>query len=82
MLVTNVICLIAAAINVGSYFAKSHEMLIVGRFICGFYIGLYSGIIPMYLSEIAPINLRGSIGTMNQLFLVNLYFWNIIASNA
>jgi predicted MFS family arabinose efflux permease len=71
MLLINLICLLAAAINVGSYFAKSFEMLIAGRFICGFYIGLYSGIIPMYLSEISPINLRGSIGSMNQLFLVH-----------
>ena len=70
MLFTNVICLIAAVLNVASYFVPSYEMLIVGRFVCGFYIGLYSGIIPMYLSEIAPINLRGVIGTMNQLFLV------------
>ena len=73
MLFTNVICLIAAAINVGSYFANRFQMLIAGRFICGFYIGLYSGIIPMYLSEIAPINLRGSIGSMNQLFLVIIF---------
>ena len=42
----------------------------VGRFIGGLYSGLFSGILPLYLNELAPKNLRGLAGTMNQLFIV------------
>ena len=36
----------------------------------GIFSGLFLGVVPMYLSEIAPVNLRGLAGTLNQLFLV------------
>jgi MFS transporter, SP family, ERD6-like sugar transporter len=37
------------------------------RFINGFGMGLFSLLVPMYISEIAPTSLRGSLGTCNQL---------------
>ena len=36
-----------------------------------------SGILPLYLSELAPKNLRGSIGALNQLLIV----FGILATN-
>ncbi len=36
----------------------------------GLFCGLFSGILPLYLSELAPKNLRGTIGTLNQLMIV------------
>ena len=30
-------------------------------------IGLNTSLVPMYISEIAPLNLRGGLGTVNQL---------------
>ncbi|PGG99486.1 hypothetical protein GX51_06306 [Blastomyces parvus] len=41
-------------------------MLIVGRFIAGVAVGLMSATIPVYCSEIAPPNIRGLLGGMQQ----------------
>lgn len=41
-------------------------MLIAGRFIAGFAIGLMSATIPIYCSEIAPPQIRGSLASMQQ----------------
>lgn len=46
----------------------------VGRFFAGVFSGLFSGLVPMYLNEIAPKNLKGLAGTMNRLLLVNIDF--------
>lgn len=36
-----------------------------------FSLGLYTGISPMYLSEISPANIRGGIGVLHQLAIVS-----------
>ena len=36
----------------------------------GIYSGLFTGILPIFLNEIAPPNLRGTTGTVQQLFCV------------
>ncbi len=46
---------------------KSPELLILGRFILGMNIGLGSGLVPMYLTEIAPIKYRGAAGTAHMI---------------
>ncbi|KAI5701172.1 hypothetical protein M8J76_014232 [Diaphorina citri] len=51
----------------GTKFFKSYEMLFIGRFIIGINCGLNTSLVPMYISEIAPLNLRGGLGTVNQL---------------
>ncbi|XP_067947458.1 solute carrier family 2, facilitated glucose transporter member 3-like [Watersipora subatra] len=50
-------------------FANSLEMLIIGRLIVGFSCGAGSGLVPMYLTEIAPVNIRGAMGVLHQLAL-------------
>nr|CAH7753756.1 unnamed protein product [Callosobruchus chinensis] len=47
--------------------AHSYEMLFFGRFIIGVNCGLNTSLVPMYISEISPLNLRGGLGTVNQL---------------
>ena len=46
--------------------AGSFEMLVIGRFSTGVACGFFTGICPLYISEIAPIQIRGSLGTVNQ----------------
>ena len=36
----------------------------------GIVVGLLSGVVPIYLNEISPLNLRGSIGTIQQVISV------------
>lgn len=40
------------------------EYLILGRFFLGLNCGLNTALVPMYLSEIGPINLRGALGEL------------------
>lgn len=50
-----------------SHLFRSIECLIAGRFFIGLSCGLYTALVPMYLSEIAPMTLRGALGTVSQL---------------
>lgn len=47
--------------------AGAYELLIIGRLLIGLACGLFTGLVPLYVSEIAPVNLRGGMGTINQL---------------
>ncbi|EDW46869.1 solute carrier family 2, facilitated glucose transporter member 1 isoform X1 [Drosophila sechellia] len=42
--------------------ASSVEMLVIGRFVVGLASGLVTATLPMYLSEVAPMALRGTLG--------------------
>ena len=50
--------------------AGSVAMLSMGRLLIGVGCGGATVVVPMYLGEIAPANLRGSLGTMNQFAMV------------
>ena len=43
--------------------------LLIGRFIVGAAIGLASMVVPMFIAEMAPVHIRGSLVTMNNLFI-------------
>ena len=43
------------------------EVLLVGRLVVGLSAGLNTVLVPIYISEIAPVNLRGGLGVFNQL---------------
>ncbi|KAK3518887.1 hypothetical protein QTP70_014945 [Hemibagrus guttatus] len=47
----------------------SFEIIVVGRFFVGICAGISSNVVPMYLGELAPRNLRGAIGIVPQLFI-------------
>ncbi|XP_067098791.1 solute carrier family 2, facilitated glucose transporter member 2 isoform X1 [Osmerus mordax] len=49
---------------------RPHIMVISGRAVMGFYCGLSSGLVPMYIGEIAPMAYRGALGTLHQLAIV------------
>lgn len=44
-------------------------VFVVGRILIGIAIGLASFIVPMYISELAPERIRGSLVSLNQLFV-------------
>lgn len=69
-MLTNILVIIVGILNIISKFVSSYETLIVARFISGLFCGLFTGILPIFLNEISPINLRGLAGTVNQFTVV------------
>ncbi|XP_059170689.1 solute carrier family 2, facilitated glucose transporter member 1-like [Physella acuta] len=66
-----IIGVVGSALMFASRRVGSYEMITVGRVVIGFHAGLYTGISPMYLSEISPANIRGGIGVLHQLAIVS-----------
>ncbi|KAG0225454.1 sugar transporter [Mortierella sp. GBAus27b] len=50
--------------------ASTYMGMLVGRFLVGIGCGAATVIVPMYLAEVSPPELRGSLGVMNQLGVV------------
>jgi len=46
-------------------FAPTIAVLMVGRLIIGFGVGIASQIVPLYLSEVAPVEIRGKLVALN-----------------
>lgn len=62
----------AAASTIGGIIqssASSVSVLIVGRVIVGLGIGCVSTVVPIYVAEISPKSIRGSLGTLMNLFV-------------
>ncbi|BBG99544.1 plastidic GLC translocator [Prunus dulcis] len=49
--------------------SQSVQTMIVGRLLAGIGIGITSSIVPLYISEISPTEIRGALGSVNQLFI-------------
>ena len=54
--------------------ASTYEILIIGRFFIGIACGLFTGLVPLYITEVAPVNIRGGLGTFNQLAVTSGIF--------
>lgn len=54
---------------IGSAFSPSIPVLIGCRFLIGLAIGVASYVAPLYISEISPANVRGSLVSLNQLMI-------------
>ncbi|KAI4389931.1 hypothetical protein MLD38_002097 [Melastoma candidum] len=70
-------------------FAHDSSFLYMGRLLEGFGVGIISFTVPVYIAEIAPQNMRGALGSVNQLsvtigimlaYLFGLFLnWRILA---
>lgn len=80
MLVINIFVVIGAGILLGiAILADSTNSILrfingplklIAKLSCGFYVGFFSGIIPIYLSELPTKNIRGLCGFLNQVFFL------------
>ncbi|XP_062176447.1 sugar transporter ERD6-like 16 [Alnus glutinosa] len=52
------------------YFSKGAFPLDMGRLFTGYGIGVFSYVVPIFIAEISPKNLRGGLTTLNQLMIV------------
>ncbi|XP_022852963.1 sugar transporter ERD6-like 6 [Olea europaea var. sylvestris] len=70
-------------------FARDISFLYMGRLLEGFGVGIISYTVPVYIAEIAPYNMRGGLGSVNQLsvtigillsYLLGLFVsWRLLA---
>lgn len=52
-----------------SAIAQSIQAMITGRLLAGVGIGITSSIVPLYISEVSPTDIRGALGSANQIFI-------------
>ncbi|XP_006873157.1 PREDICTED: solute carrier family 2, facilitated glucose transporter member 5 [Chrysochloris asiatica] len=69
LLFNNIFSIIPAILMGCSKMAQSYEIIIFSRLLVGICAGLSSNVVPMYLGELAPKNLRGALGVVPQLFI-------------
>ncbi|XP_063032860.1 solute carrier family 2, facilitated glucose transporter member 5-like isoform X1 [Melospiza melodia melodia] len=69
LLINNLFSIAAAILMGTSELAKSFEVIILSRVLVGIFAGLASNVVPMFLGEMSPKNLRGAVGVVPQLFI-------------
>ncbi|NXY53454.1 GTR5 protein, partial [Callaeas wilsoni] len=88
LLINNLFSITAAILMGTSELAKTFEVIIVCRVIMGIFAGLASNVVPMFLGEMSPKNLRGAVGVVPQLFITigilaaQILGLNVILGNA
>uniref|UniRef100_A0A6J0TML0 Solute carrier family 2, facilitated glucose transporter member 2 isoform X1 n=2 Tax=Pogona vitticeps TaxID=103695 RepID=A0A6J0TML0_9SAUR len=70
MLIVNILAVAGNIFLAVAKFGPSHVLIIIGRALTGLHCGLASGLVPLYVGEIAPIALRGALGSLHQLATV------------
>lgn len=66
LMFSNVLFIIGAALQVG---AHTYWLMVAGRLVMGFGVGIGSLLAPLYISEIAPKHMRGRLTVINSLWL-------------
>ncbi|KAI5573415.1 hypothetical protein BDE02_10G079000 [Populus trichocarpa] len=76
ILVASVFFLFGAAVSSS---AQNIWMLIIGRILLGFGVGFGNEAVPLFLSEIAPVERRGAVNILFQFFVtVGIFFANLV----
>lgn len=84
----NVFAILGAILPFISVYAKNEAPIYIGRFLMGITCGIANCVVPMFLTEIVPNDLRGGITTCHQLvmtfgiFLVSILGFPQILGNA
>ncbi|GLD64556.1 solute carrier family 2, facilitated glucose transporter member 11-like protein [Lates japonicus] len=69
LLFNNVVAIVAALLMLFSRMAKSFEMILLGRFLYGYNVGLGLSVHLMYLGESSPKKLRGFLTLTSSIFI-------------
>jgi len=74
LIISQVVGLLGGVVMAVSEPLTSWEVLLVGRLVAGLTAGLNTVLVPLYVSEIAPVHLRGGLGVFNQLAVTSGIF--------
>jgi len=70
MIILDIFSILAVLMSTISLYTVSYEwMLLVGRTIIGFCIGVNIALIPIYIKEVCPYELSGAMGTFTGAFI-------------
>ncbi|KAK7916592.1 hypothetical protein WMY93_012353 [Mugilogobius chulae] len=69
LLINNVVAIVAAVLMLLSRVARSFEMILLGRFLYGYNVGLGLSVHLMYLGESSPKELRGFMALTGSIFI-------------
>ncbi|KAI8977926.1 general substrate transporter [Pilobolus umbonatus] len=75
IIISSFIFIVGAALQTA---ANGYDMMIAGRFIAGLGVGALSMAVPLYLSELAPKEIRGRLISLQQLMItigIMIAFW-------
>lgn len=79
LVLNNTVAVLGVTLMSSSQLSQSIECLIAGRFFIGLNCGLNTALVPMYLSEISSVKMRGALGTVSQLGVtVGLLFSQVL----
>ncbi|XP_042335670.1 solute carrier family 2, facilitated glucose transporter member 5-like [Sceloporus undulatus] len=70
LLALNALVIVSAILQGSSRAVHSYELIIIGRLVIGGCVGVSYSVVPMYITELAPPNLRDSLGMVPHLFIV------------
>ena len=83
--VIRILALVFFCATIGCSVSPNVNIMIACRFVLGLAVGGASVIVPTFLAEMAPTNLRGSIVTQNEMMIVSgqllAYFMNAVLGN-
>jgi len=74
LIISQVVGLLGGIVMAVSEPLTSWEVLLVGRLVAGLTAGLNTVLVPLYVSEVAPVHLRGGLGVFNQLAVTSGIF--------
>ena len=63
IMLANVLLLVGSALSLFNDF----KMIMTGRFVCGLSVGIFSVYCPVFISETAPIEIKGPLGGLTQM---------------
>ncbi|KAJ6651201.1 hypothetical protein lerEdw1_021201 [Lerista edwardsae] len=69
LLVNDIITVISTILLAGSKSVRAHGLFALARFVSGMCSGIFSCAVPLYLGEVAPTNLRGSLSILPMMFV-------------
>uniref|UniRef100_A0A915D7H2 Major facilitator superfamily (MFS) profile domain-containing protein n=1 Tax=Ditylenchus dipsaci TaxID=166011 RepID=A0A915D7H2_9BILA len=78
LLYNNILVFVSTALTASAKYVGVFYLVIIGRFIVGVNCGINSNLVPLYLSEIAPVNYRGTLGTVHQLTIAISILFSLV----